>query len=316
MITDHSHHLTKILATCILLIPLLILPVKADIQELQLKYQELEVPLLDNIYGIPIYIESTSEKDSQRGDVYGIIYHPFTKVKAAFSQASNWCDIAPQHLNIKSCTYQHLNGSCKLSFYSGRKFYEETEFTYKLEYLYHANTHQDNYIYTSLGANSGPLGTSKYSIITEAVALTDNSTFIHFSYSYNQSFWTRLAINAYLQTIGWDKIGFTIIDTDQDGKPVYVDGVRGIIERNAVRYYFAIQSFLDTEDTIEEQRFLKRINHWFDLTEKYHQQLYEMDKKDYLKYKQKERMDQIRLQKNVAKQEAVCPPIIEPDLWE
>ena len=47
------------------------------------------------------------------------------------------------------------------------------------------------------------------------------------------------------------------------------------------------------------KRFETRISDWFDLTEQYHQQLYELDKPDYLKYKRMERKDQLRLQKEI-----------------
>ena len=48
-----------------------------------------------------------------------------------------------------------------------------------------------------------------------------------------------------------------------------------------------------------EPEILERINSWFDFTEKHHSQLYEMDKKDYIKYKNMERKDQSRLQKAI-----------------
>jgi hypothetical protein len=51
-------------------------------------------------------------------------------------------------------------------------------------------------------------------------------------------------------------------------------GVKGARERNAVRYYLALLAYLDTLQFTAEQRFDKRINEWFNLTEKYPRQLY------------------------------------------
>ena len=252
--------------------------------------------LENNIYGVPVLIESSTEARFQRGDVYGIIRHPFNDVKTAFGHAQNWCDIAPLHLNIKACTYQQLNGDYQLTFYSGRKYFEEPEDTYQLVYRYHVDNTQEHYIKTTLSADQGPLGTSDYKIIAEAIPLDTDRTFIYFSYSYNQSFWTRMAMETYLATIGRNKVGFTIVDTDIRGKPVYIDGIRGVIERNAIRYYFAIQAYLDTKDSAIDTILLARLNRWFELTEQHHQQLYEMEKKDYLGYKNKERVEQTRLQ--------------------
>ena len=269
----------------------------ADYNLLADKYQQVKEKLDENAYGVPIVIESIIEEESQRGDVYGIIHHPFNKVKPAFSHAKDWCDIAPLHLNIKACTYQKLNGDYLLTLYSGRKFFEEPEDTYQLVYRYHLDNMKENYINATLIAEQGPLGTSGYNISAEAIPLSGNKTFIHFSYTYKQGFWTHFAMETYLATIGRNKVGFTVVDTDINNKPIYVGGMRGVIERNAMRYYFAIQAYLDTIDEEPGKIFDARLNRWFDLTEQHHRQLYEMEKKDYLEYKNKERVEQIRLQR-------------------
>ncbi|MEJ2141852.1 MAG: hypothetical protein P8Y24_05775 [Gammaproteobacteria bacterium] len=273
----------------------------ADQNSLQQKYQQLKKKLDTNSYGVPVYIESAIEAQSQSGDVYGIIYHPYKKVKTAFSQVENWCEIAPLHLNVKACTFLKLNGDYLLTLYSGRKYFERPEDTYQLVYRYHLDNKQENYTRTILSAEDGPLGTSDYLISTEAMPLNDTETFIHFSYSYKQGFWTRMAMKTYLATLGRDKVGFTVIDTDSNGDPVYIDGVRGVIERNAIRYYYAIQAYLDTVSTAHEKLLLTRLNRWFDLTEQHHEQLYEMEKKEYLDYKQQERVEQNRLQQEIDK---------------
>ena len=273
--------------------------VTADYNLLENKYLQIKEQLIENTYGVPIFIESTIEDQSQRGDVYGIIHHSFEKVKPAFSHAKDWCDIAPLHLNIKACTYQKLNGDYRLTLYSGRKFFEEPEDTYQLVYRYHLDNAQENYINATLSAEQGPLGTSGYNISAEAIPLNNKKTFIHFSYSYKQGFWTRMAMETYLATIGRNKVGFTIVDTDINNKPVYVDGLKGVIERNAMRYYFAIQAYLDTRDEKPETVFDARLNRWFDLTEQHHKQLFEMDKKEYLDYKQRERVEQNRVQQEI-----------------
>lgn len=266
---------------------------------LQQKYQQLRQKLEHNVYNVPVYIESALEAQSQSGDVYGVIHHPFNQVKAAINRVENWCEIAPLHLNIKACTFRKLNGDYLLTFYSGRKFFETPEDTYQLVYRFHLDNGPHEYTRTTLTAKDGPLGTSDYIIIAEAIPLNSDETFIHFSYSYKQGFWTRMAMSTYLATLGRDKLGFTVIDTNFNGEPVYIDGVRGVIERNAIRYYYAIQAFLDTINTDPEKLLLTRLERWFDLTEQHHKQLYEMEKQDYLEYKQKERAEQDRIQQTI-----------------
>lgn len=276
--------------------------------DLKETYEEIEDDILENHYDLPIYLESEAIQNTMRGDVYGILYHPYKTVSENLASLTNWCDIMPQHLNIKACTYEYINEQCKLIFYSGRKFYEKADDVYHLDYQFKVSSLNDDYFNASLSSEEGPLNTSDYLITVEAIPLTDSSTFIHFAYEYKYGFWANLAMSTYLSTIGYDKVGFTIDDEDEEGKPMYVKGIRGVIERNSMRYYFAIQSYLNTQKSPIETRFKKRISNWFDLTEKHNKQLYEMDKTDYLKYKNMERKDQVRLQKAIYENSPVTIP--------
>lgn len=265
--------------------------------DLKEKYDEIEDRMLDSAYGIPVHLESDRGKNFMRGDVYSIIYHPFNKVSKTLSSLTNWCEIMPQHLNIKACTYEYVANNCKLTFYSGRKVYKKADNAYRLNYNFNVNVLNDEYFNATLDAQKGPLYTKDYYINVEAIPLTDSSTFFHLRYEYKFGFMARIAMTTYLTTIGRNKVGFTIKEMDKHNKPVYIGGIRGVIERNAIRYYFAIQSYLDTQTVAKNKRFEKRIGHWFDLTEEYRQQLHELDKNDYLKYKRMERQDQLRLQR-------------------
>lgn len=267
--------------------------------DLMEKYENIEDSLLQNSYEIPIYIDSNVTKSSMRGDIFGILYHSFKTVSGTLKTLDNWCAIMPQHINIKACTYQHANNKCHLTFYTGRKFYQKADDVYRLNYNFKVTSLNSNYFSVSLKAKNGPLDTTDYNIQVEAIPLTDESTFIHLSYDYSYGLWTRMGMSTYLATLGRDKVGFTIEKNDKNNKPVYVQGIRGIIERNAMRYYFAIQSHLKSLPESIDMRFETRIKYWFDLTEKYAKQLYEMDRNDYLKYKRMEHQDQIRLQKNI-----------------
>lgn len=265
--------------------------------DLKEKYEDIEDQLFDNVYGIPIYLESSNEKNLMQGEVYSIIYHPFNKVSLSLSSTTSWCEIMPQHLNIKACTYEYVNNQCKLTFYSGRKRYKKADNAYRLNYDFNVSFLNDEYFFTALNADEGPFDTSEYKINVEAIPLSESSTFIHFNYEYKYGFMTNIAMSTYLATFGYKKIGFSIKEKDENNNPVYVGGIIGVIERNAMRYYFAIKSYLNTKEIEKAKRFESRINNWFDLTEQYHKQLYELDKSDYLKYKKMERKDQLRLQK-------------------
>ena len=284
------------LAACCLLT---ISAAHADSDDMQSYYQALQPALSNNVFGIPVYLQSNDQNQTMQGAVYGVIDQPFADVKHALTSMQAWCDIVPQHLNVKACTFERLANQCQVSFYSGRKYYEKAEDAYQLRYRFAVTRADPSYFQTVLTADKGPMGTRDYRIEVEAIPITEQRTFLRFSYAYRYNFLTTLGMQSYLSTLGSGKIGFSVTATGAQGKPVYVDGVRGIIERNTIRYFLAIQSYLDTEQLPADKRFSARSNHWFELTERFPQQLHELGKHDYLEYKQHEHADQLRLQKQL-----------------
>ena len=129
----------------------------------------------------------------------------------------------------------------------------------------------------------------------EATPLDKGRTFIHLRYSYSYSSWGYLLMKIF----GGGKIGFSVISTDSDGNPVYVDGLRGAVERDVVCYYLAILAYLDTLKLPAEQRFEKRVSQWYDLAGRYKKQLFEMEKEEYLTYKRQDRESQQQLQSDL-----------------
>lgn len=296
------HSRAAVVGRCLVLVSLMFTcgSINADTAtELNEKYEEIEESLFENAYGIPIFLESDGEKDLMQGEVYGVIYHPFRMLSQSLSSIKNWCEIMPQHLNIKACTYEYIDNQCRLTFFTAGKKYKKADNAYKLKYKFLVDASNDEYFNATLNAKDGPLDTKDYNIIVSAIPLGDTSIFVHISYQYRNGFVTRIAMSTYLATIGRNKIGFSIEGHDNESKPIYIKGIRGVIERNAMRYYFAIMSYLNTQTEKNDKRFESRISHWFDMTERYHKQLHELDKLDYLKYKKKERQDQLRLQKMI-----------------
>ena len=102
-------------------------------------------------------------------------------------------------------------------------------------------------------------------------------------------------MKGYLATAGRGKVGFTTIGSSALGESIYVSGMQGAIERNTMRYFLAIQSHLDTIAGPEELRFEQRVKRWFELTSQYNRQLFELDKEEYLKVKQREHANQLAL---------------------
>jgi hypothetical protein len=262
-------------------------------------YHRIMAQLETNSFGLPLVVESFERGERENVDVYGIFDYPFSSVVNALKVPANWCDIVSLHPNVKACTYRELPGDCLLTFYPGKKDYQPPDETRLVKYHYRIVVQQQGYLDIMLRADAGPFGTKDHRMRFEALPLNGGKTFVHVSYAYSDSAALRLVAKIYFATLARDKVGFTVTGTDRNAKPVYIGGPRGALERSAVRYYFAIQSFMNTLRYPEENRFSMRISQWHDLTTRYRRQLFDLDKKDYLTYKTAERKNQVTLQRRI-----------------
>ena len=218
-------------------------------------YHRIEDKIGKSNFDPPLLLESLEQNNNVHVDVYGIFEYPFSSIVSALEVPANWCDIVFLHLNTKACTYRELQGDWQLTFYLGRKFYQPPEDTRQIIYHFQNVVQQQGYLDIILNSDEGPFGTKDHRIRFEALPLDGKRSFVHISYEYIDSAALRLAGKLYFATLGSDKVGFTVAGKDSNNNPVYISGPRGAIERNAVRYYFAIQSFMDTLRYPEESRF-------------------------------------------------------------
>jgi hypothetical protein len=243
----------------------------------------------------PFYIESAQNGHNLHADVYVTLDYPVSLLAEVLTLPRMWCEFVPLNLNIKACTYRAENGKTQLRLYAGRKFYQTPTESYMLQYQFQVIKQQKDNFMVALTAAEGPFGSTDYVILVEAISV-DNRSFVRVHVSYDTSFWSRLLTSGYLATLGAGKVGFTVIEQTAEGEPVYVEGLRSITERNAMRYYLAMLAFVETLTMPSQRRFDARTERWFDLTEQYHKQLHELDKVDYLETKRRERQNQLTLQ--------------------
>ena len=252
-----------------------------------------------NSFGLPLFLESFEQDDRVHVDVYGIFDYPYSTVANELKVPANWCDILTLYPTIKACTFREPPGSWQLTFYLGRKVYQPPEETRQIIYQYRVVDQQQGYLDIILSADAGPFGTKNHRLRVEALPLDGGRTFVHVSYSYSDSIALRLATKIYFATLGRGSVGFTVTGTDKNGNPVFIGGPRGAVERNAVRCYFAIQSFMNTMRYPEESRFSMRVSQWYDQTTRYRKQLFDLEKEAYLTFKAKEHKDQMTLQRRI-----------------
>ena len=255
---------------------------------LRARHTELRDQLARNSFQRALHIISSQEGDNLKGDVYAVLDHPFRLLSGELKQPENWCDILILPFNTKYCHVVNGNAGANLLVRIGRKFDQPIQDAYKLQFAYRGVAATPEYFESRMAARDGPLGTRDYRITIAAVPLDDKRTFMHLSYSYGYGMTGKMAMQVYLATVGADKVGFTVTGKDGNGQPVYLGGVRGAVERNAMRYYLAIDSYLDSLSAPAAQQVDRRILGWFNATERYPRQLREMDRPTYVTMKRSE----------------------------
>jgi hypothetical protein len=257
-----------------------------DAATLRARHAALQEKFANNQFGRPLVLESTQTSGDLKGDVYAVVDHPFPMVQQALQSAEHWCDILILHLNVKRC--RAGSGTAKtINLSVGRKFDQPIEDAYALNFAYRVVAATPDYLQVQLSADEGPLSTKNYRIQVEAVPVDAKRSVIHMSYAYGYGFAAKVAMQTYLSTIGSAKVGFTILER-KDGKPVYQAGVLGLLERNTMRYYLAIDAYLSAYSLPAAEQFEKRIREWYASTERYAAQLHEMEQNAYLEMKRKE----------------------------
>ena len=220
--------------------------------------------------------------------MYAVVAQPFSLVGPALLGMEQWCDVMMLHLNVKTCRGMGNGGASTLRLAVGRKFDQPLGSAFQIDFAYSVVANQADYLQVTLAAAAGPLDTKDYRIGFEATPLDATTTFLHLSYAYAYGMAARMAMSAYLATIGHDKVGFSIVSYRGDGVPVYLADMRGAVERNTMRYFLAIEAYLGALALPVAQRPEQRLRDWFDAIERYPRQLHELSREDYLTMKHRE----------------------------
>jgi hypothetical protein len=260
---------------------------KAELLSIYQSIKNKQVVLLQNQ---PLSIKSTVTEDRLSADIYAIKHYDFQKLATDLSKPASWCRFVTLHLNIKACTYTSAPNT-SLTFYAGRKFYEPAEDAFELRYQFKLDSLDKEYFRLNLTAKDGPMGTEDYLIRLEILKV-DKQLLLHMSLSYQTSFTSRLGTSVYLSTIGSDKVGFSQ-ELNDKGELNYIGGIEAIIERNVMRYFLALSTYLNRSDQVG------MIKSWYLATENYARQLHEVKEDDYFKSKQREFEQQFLMQQRI-----------------
>jgi hypothetical protein len=245
------------------------------------RFATLQGQLDRNEFRRPLVLRSGETADLVSGDVHALIDTPFDAASTALATPADWCDILLLHINTKMCRASTGAGGPLLTLRIGTKHDQPVEEATRMEFSYQVASRSAAFLRVRLGSAEGPMGTRNYRITLEAIPLEGGKTFIHLAYSHVYDLLGRLAMGTYLATTGRDKTGFTV-----------AGGFRGVMERNTMRYYLAIEAFLGALSSPPRARFEKRIHDWFAASERYPRQLHEIGQSEYLEMKRAENLRQ------------------------
>src|SRR5687767_13549201 len=250
---------------------------------LHARHAVLKEQLSNNAYGRPVHVESSINGGAHKGEIFAVIEKPYGLVAPALSRAANWCDILTLQVNVKRCTASDEALTALIT----RKARDSADNAHRVDFRFEPLKKGADYLHVELSAPTGPVGTRDYRIVLEAAPLDSKRTFIHLSYAYTLGTMARFAMDAYLAGAGRDKVGFSVVERQADGQPVYVDGVRGVVERAAMRYFLAVEAYLESLAEPPAQRLETRLRRWYSATTRYPQLREVVSADEYLQMKLK-----------------------------
>lgn len=258
-----------------------------DAETLRGKYTEMAPQLRASALGRPLVLQSTQQVDQLRSEIYAVLPYSHAQLRNALQSPVHWCDMLMLNIKTIGCQLQMRSAGARLLLHVGRTGSEDLAQALPLEFSYRVQLADAHYLDMALQADSGPSGTSDYRFRIEAIGLPDGQSFVRLTYAYASNAMARLATQAYLATLGRDKVGFTPDPDAPATRDGFIGGPRGLVERNAMRYFLAIDAYLQvpgpgTDVAVRAQR----LQHWFDAAEGFARQLHEVDRAAYLEMKQ------------------------------
>lgn len=260
----------------------------ADLGEMQSLYRSLQPRLAQSPFQRELALDSTEASERLSGDIYATLDAPLANLELVNRSPLRWCEILLLLSNTKSCVVGRQDEAPSLQMRMGTKGPQALATTTPMNFKFETSAPQATVLETHLSSNSGPMGTKDGKLRVQAIAVGPNKSFIHLHYSYSSSLAGRLATGVYLQTLGRGKVGFSKeqAEASRPADAHWVGGVRGIIERNTMRYFMGLSCGLQFAGTdAPAQRFAQMAPCWYDDTERYPQQLREMARQEYLDMK-------------------------------
>ena len=241
---------------------------EADARMLRSQFSQFSAVTKPIVKSLPLRIQSREQDRHLRVNVYGLVNYPFSQVADVLARPAVMCDFLILNLNVKTCTYLSGNRRANMVIYVAGKNYTPLYRTLQIKPYFELLKRDKNYLRVLMTSSETRRSLRQYSVLVEASPYK-NRTLVRFKSNYRASLIGQTATVAYLKTFARKKVGFTVIGRNQQNQPQYIRGMQGVIERNAVRSYLALQAYLETAGAPPKHRFETRLRRWFELTDVY-----------------------------------------------
>ena len=249
----------------------------------------LKERLSNNEYDRRLYIASDESDNRVKSDVYAQVGVGIAAFKSVLEDATQWCNILMLSVYTKHCQAStDAANATVISVFVGDKDYQSLEGAQVLNFKVTLVNSSDQYFDVILSAPRGPYGTSNYQMRVEGIRQGENETFVHLAYACDYSVLSKIALDAYLATMGAGKVGFTKTMASGKGLERYIGGPRGVLERNAMRYFLAVEAFVLAIRLPPDQQQEAWLNGWFSQAQRYPRQLHDFDLAAYMQVKRRE----------------------------
>ena len=255
-------------------------PPEALALALQQSQQGMQDRLQHSPFNRPLLLSSQEAAEHLGGDLYASLAPGLDALAPVAASAERWCEILLLLSNAKACRALPDTAPARLQLSISSSKTADASGASLTEFTLDARAAEPGYMAATLRAADGPAGTQNIQLRLEAIPQPGGHSFIHLQYAYDTHLLGRMAMQAYLQTLGRGKTGFTLID--QGGVPTPIGGARGVIERNTMRYFLGLECALTHAAQPVSERFGQMAACWWGAVEQYPQPLHEMARDEYL----------------------------------
>jgi hypothetical protein len=268
------------MAALLLSAPLAAQSSSAEAEALRGEYKHLGAQLQHSPLGALLHLQSQERDGFVQGHIHAIVDQPFTAARGALSEASAWCALLLLASNVKACESRVAESAVRLDLKVATTIRQAPDEAPVLGFRWRRTASDPDYLRIEMRADEGPAGTRNYRLDAQLVEIDPTRSLLRLSYEFGYSNAGGVAIRLYLATIARNKVGFTI----EDDQPVR--GLRGVVERNTMRYFIAVRTYLEAR--AGSQHLETMLGNWYAMADKYPIQLRELAREEYLMMKRAE----------------------------